>query len=558
MRTPAAILIRLVAIPSLVVGAIVPLAPLAPLATSGGMQARGTAETTTVEGRITDVATGEPVGGAWVLLESQTKTVNPLAVETRADGRYRLFDIPPDTYHLRVDAPGFRVLRTAESANLLPIRTTSGAVIVSDYELSRGATIAGRVSDASGAPVVAEVWAEYDTYSDGQSVRRRHTPDVVENDADLTRTFARRMPTDAEGRFTIVGLGEGAYYLAAFVDPDSPIYYPGTSVPSAAAPVQVTADMAARAAVIGGIEIPWRPVPTVPVRGRITGADDPGSFVVRIAQDLPNTQFPVDATGHFDVSVPPHRQYDLMISRSIAPGSGGFPSSPPALDTGTVSIHAGDAGVDDLLVTVAPAIGVDGEFLWESTPTRNMDWGRVRVGFEMRFGNGRSAYWVSASDGRIHLESVRPVPQHLDIDGLPGGTYVESAFYGPVDALRGEINPADVPDARLRIRLGNQPAGIEGTVVGPDGDPVPGAVVSLVPDADRRGRRDLFRTIPTDEEGRFRFDTVAPGTYLVFGWSSIADGAIQNETFRLPYEPRATRVYVDRSGFADVEVGLIE
>jgi hypothetical protein len=51
---------------------------------------------------------------------------------------------------------------------------------------------------------------------------------------------------------------------------------------------------------------------------------------------------------------------------------------------------------------------------------------------------------------------------------------------------------------------------------------------------------------------------VVPGTYLVFGWTDIPEGAIESEEFRLPYEPRATRVTVDRLETEDVEVDLIE
>jgi hypothetical protein len=56
----------------------------------------------------------------------------------------------------------------------------------------------------------------------------------------------------------------------------------------------------------------------------------------------------------------------------------------------------------------------------------------------------------------------------------------------------------------------------------------------------------LFDSIRSDTAGGFRFDTVVPGAYLVFAWESIPDGAIENEPFRLPYEPRAERIYVDR------------
>jgi hypothetical protein len=181
----------------------------------------------------------------------------------------------------------------------------------------------------------------------------------------------------------------------------------------------------------------------------------------------------------------------------------------------------------------------------------------LSVGLEFRFFNGAGRIVASPRVGEFRLENVRPVSQRLIVDGVPEGVYVESALFGSADALAGEFNPALNPNARLRIVLGNQPGRVGGTATSGN-DPAPGVVVTLVPDGARRGRLDLIQTATADGDARFAFETVAPGTYLLFGWSSNPGDAIENERYRLPYEPRAARVYVDRLGTAEVEVGVIE
>lgn len=501
----------------------------------------------TVEGLVTDIANGRPVGRAMVQLESQTERTHPPAVVTDSTGRYRIADVPPDEYHFRIEAPGYRVYGTERDPTRSPIQVRAGGAVRSDHQVSRGAAIVGRVADAAGDPVVgATIVVEYDAYTLGRRYRRK-LPLLTGGTPEGGFT------TDDEGRFTIRRLEEGEYYFSVLTPPASPIYYPATSDPKAAAAVRVTRQAEIGGQQIGGVNIAWRPVGKVPVRGRVEGLGGAHDVDVAVTgtggQPLTEpVSAQVSSDGLFEVFVPPEQEYELFLSGYIAESYG----------AGMASVYAGSGGLDDLVMGIQAAVDIEAEFVWESFPTPDLAWDELALGLANPLAGRAGLISVTAPDEGTTKLNLAPVPRNLMLVGLPDGVYVESGLHGATDALSGEFNPADNPRAPLRIRLGNQSGVVRGTVVEPDGDPVVGAVVTLVPDADRRQRLDLFRTVASGEDGRFEFDTVVPGTYLVFAWTSIPPGAIQNEAFRLPYEPRASRVHVEHLGAADLEVDIIE
>lgn len=95
----------------------------------------------------------------------------------------------------------------------------------------------------------------------------------------------------------------------------------------------------------------------------------------------------------------------------------------------------------------------------------------------------------------------------------------EAVFVGMPDSLtwRTRIAPEDEPGEPLVLR---------GTVRGPDGEPAPGVVVyayhtnargAYPPDDDHTGHArlhgELRAWVRTDERGRYRFETIRPGSY---------------------------------------------
>ncbi len=505
---------------------------------------------TTLEGLLTDVSGREPVPGALVELVSVVEGDAVATVESAPDGRYRFVDIRPGPYHVTVTLRGFLPFDTRTRGDRLPVDVPPPGA-EANFALSRGATIRGRVSDSTGAPVAGTIWVERDLYAFGE--RRLYTP--------------RGLPIEEDGTFVLPLVPEGNYYVAAVLDGSSSIYHPGTVDPNAAAVVRVSSAMAERAEIVEGVQIRWHPVPVVPVRGTVVGVGDPENFLVSVSQTLPtNSGGLAGPDGSFELFVPPDREYELVAMRVARIDEERYSLRVPSPAATVNRVYVGAGGAESVVLTVFGSIEVAVDIGWELLPTPGFELDDARV--DLLLGFDTTAVMIATGipilprigrqEGSGTLAALAGVPQRLMVRGLPEGVYVASADHAGRDPLVGLWNPAGNSGAPLRIRLGNQPGQITGTVVEPGSDPVAGAVVTLVPDADQRGRSDLFQNIRSDGEGRFAFETVAPGTYLVFGWNSIPAGAIENETFRLPYEPRATRVYVDRLGSADVEVALIE
>ena len=70
---------------------------------------------------------------------------------------------------------------------------------------------------------------------------------------------------------------------------------------------------------------------------------------------------------------------------------------------------------------------------------------------------------------------------------------------------------------------------VGGEVALDPGTPFLGAEVVLVPDD--LSRQDLFRSVNTDQYGRFTLPGVAPGRYRLFAWEGAPEGAYRDPAF---------------------------
>jgi hypothetical protein len=82
--------------------------------------------------------------------------------------------------------------------------------------------------------------------------------------------------------------------------------------------------------------------------------------------------------------------------------------------------------------------------------------------------------------------------------------------------------------------------------------------VTLVPSGDRRQSYGMYRTVLSDFRGQFLFESVTPGEYKVFAWTSAPDGAWTNANYLSEFEDRGIEVNArSGSGVQDLEVPLI-
>jgi hypothetical protein len=87
--------------------------------------------------------------------------------------------------------------------------------------------------------------------------------------------------------------------------------------------------------------------------------------------------------------------------------------------------------------------------------------------------------------------------------------------------------------------------------------PQAGATVVLVPDTFLRQRSTLYKTVTTDSEGRFHFETIAPGDYKVFAWEDVDRGAWEDPNFLRQIEARGRPLALRDGGTEVVQIAVI-
>jgi hypothetical protein len=110
----------------------------------------------------------------------------------------------------------------------------------------------------------------------------------------------------------------------------------------------------------------------------------------------------------------------------------------------------------------------------------------------------------------------------LELTGFPDNYFIRSARAGNKDVMRvregldlGE-NLADSID----VIVASRGATVEGVVQDERQAPVVGALVLLIPNADRRARKDLVKTVTSDQYGRFAEVQCLEITESLFGKTS--------------------------------------
>ena len=132
----------------------------------------------------------------------------------------------------------------------------------------------------------------------------------------------------------------------------------------------------------------------------------------------------------------------------------------------------------------------------------------------------------------------------MNVYGLPPAFYLKSVRMGDVDALESGLDTSPGAAGTLEITISGNGGQIEGSAADSKQKPVPGAVVSLVPDVPLRERLMLFKTTATDTTGHFSISGIAPGEYKLFAWQQVEDGAYQDPEFLKPYENQGQAVTI--------------
>jgi hypothetical protein len=189
-----------------------------------------------VSGRVLEAGTEVPIPGASVVFAFRGRS--RLQAVTDQDGRYSFEELEPGPYRLTVQKTGFVPLDPATVPTYWVLAGQS--LDVATVSLQKGGVVAGRILDSFGQPLV------------DINVRAVKPGAAIDRMAEASRT-------NDLGEFRVFGLAPGDYIVAASPRPFgsdalsrtmvSSTFYPGTSDPSAAQVLTVSA-----AQTISGIE----------------------------------------------------------------------------------------------------------------------------------------------------------------------------------------------------------------------------------------------------------------------------------------------------------------
>lgn len=488
-------------------------------------------ETCTIEGRVVNAVTGQPLIKAEIMLSRFGGAVDKhYTTTTAAGGWFAMQNIEPAKYHLSVGKRGYAHLEYGARGSGKP-----GAALSLDpgqqladlvLRMSPQAVIVGRVLDGDGDPV-PNVSVQLLRYSFERGKRQLQGWD--------------QGSTNDLGEYRLYGLSPGKFYLSAAAnegvnDPQygqgyAPTYYPGTSDPSGAVAVELQAGV-----VVRGADITLVKTRTVRVRGRVMdpltkGSPQPmnvslharGNWEGMFWRSMASS---IDPKGTFEVRGVVPGEYTIQAFKRGADGKNYVAMQ-------AIDVH--EADIDNIVLEFSPPAELKGRLSVEgrvlpatADPQINLE----PTGISMGWGGGGPV----KADGSFTISNVIPARYHVRAFGLPEDYYIKYVRLGDKNVLESGLDFTSGASGALEVVVSSNGGQIEGVVLNAEEQAATGARVVLVPDEPRRAESRFYREASTDQYGRFTIKGIAPGGYKLFAWEDVEDGAYENPDFVKPFE----------------------
>jgi protocatechuate 3,4-dioxygenase beta subunit len=519
-----------------------------------------------LSGMVVKLAGSEPLITATVQLQSVQDLARTVSVVTDVAGRFEMKGIEPGRYRLKVSRTGFVTQEYGQKTPNDPgseIRLSPGQTLRDLlFRLIPWGIIAGRVLDEEGEPLPwAQVSALREVYSGG---KRKLSPEAL-------------VPTNDLGEYRLFGLKPGRYFISAKFKPglhivgrgevredreddvdDSqaefmPIYYPSSPDPAKASTIALRAGEE-----IPAIEILFRPVTTYRVRGRVynmvAGRRSSTRVIVQLEQrnsdvawGSPDHQTTVENTeGSFEIA-------------NVLPGS--YTLSAISFEDGRPyqsrqAIEVGNANLEGANLTITPGIAVPGRIVWDGKPSLDRDELLVNltpVDSKISFNGparvtGSSFVFKEVFDGAYRLGLI----------GQSKDCYLKSVRYASSEALAGGFTVLRGAPASLEVTISSRGVRVQGSVTDKDNLPVTGVWVVLVPDETRRDQSRLYQKVATDQYGHYLLRGIAPGSYKVFCWDEVENGAWEDPDFLKTFEDRGQKISVEDADAKTLDIVVIQ
>lgn len=495
----------------------------------------------------------------------------PYNAVTDAAGKFVIPSVRPGRYRLYVERAGYV---RAEYGQRQPGRL--GAALTLDsgqkmrdllFRLLEDAVITGRVTDEDGEPVISgQVQVLRLSYQRGQK-------QLVPMGGGSTND---------RGEYRAFGLTPGRYYVSAtaggqagpaggsgnvriisnsqgFDEVYAPSFYPGTTDPQNATPIQVGAGEE-----IVGIDLSIAPQRAFRVRGRITAPPQPEGGAGQRRGGIQAMLMRRVGTGSVSRAFAQQGDVDqdqgTFEFRAVLPGS--YYLQAMAMGDRRWMMHrepveVSRADAEGINVIITPGIDLTGKLRLEGAAGIELQ--RVRVQFvpneDQQLGTNGGPV---AADGTFTVQGISSSENYsITVQGLSSNFYLKSARIGGEEYAESGFTVQGKGSGVLEIVMSANGARVEGSVLDAENLPAAAATVVLVPAKKGRGNSALYRTSTTDAFGKFAMQGIPPGEYKLFAWDEVDATAWQDAEFLGPFEERGTPVTIREGTVLTTEVRLI-
>jgi protocatechuate 3,4-dioxygenase beta subunit len=477
-------------------------------------------------------------------------TTKTFAASTDGNGKFHFEQVPPGTYWLTAQKPGFADGRYPPKEGSL--RLSSGQEMSHvDMRLVPYGTLSGHVLDEDGEPFPAAMVTAL-SYS-FVSGRRRLMP------ADSAQS-------NNKGEFSLGKIPPGHYFLsanamrmgfAAKATPAPPAdgapetAYVSTYLPNALDAADAQRIDVAAGAELTGFNIQLRKSLVVRVKGRLTDANgDP----IKSAQIMlmggaggigsMSMTMVGDPQGKFEIANVQPGAYTAMTvqMQGTSPKMSMQPLIVPDRNVENLELGAGPEA------TIQGKVVVDGDakLLPDGFPVTLMAAAGMAV---------MPVFGKADKSGAFTLEHVTRASYELTLPLSPEGTYVKSVMFNDRESLGQELDCTAMATGTLRLVLGTDGGKVEARV-SRDDKPAPNATVVLLPSEPNRRHPQMVRTGSSDEGGHITLKDVPPGDYLAFAWEEVEDGIWFDPDF-VKAQTEAVRVRIGPKATEQVDLNLI-
>ncbi len=513
----------------------------------------------TVEGSVVHAASNVPIKKAKVTLHSVSGS-QTFSAETGDDGKFTVKDVAGGRYRLTAEKSGYETSaygskRIGDQVGQL-LNVAAGASLTGlSVKLPKQGAIAGKVLDSSGEPVnSALVLALANRYY--QSGRKARIPrgalPVMSN--DLGEYRVGQLPP---GRYIICAIPKAWLQPNPAADKESKPEATEADV-TACFPSAAQMGEATELEIRDGTELPSTDIrlvktKTVSVQGRLTNVPAGAGTIALLT--LNNRMM-----GPLGSSINPRAIVQgaegRFEFRNVPPGTYTLHTLPTGLGNAPfvlkVDLTVGDRPLQNLEIPVSIPFEIKGKVNADPGPELNLP--SIRVVLSGADDIVQSLAMANATaEGDLTLANLVPGKYRVQFAGIPGTHYVRELRSGDQVSQTDEVEISS-PGTFLTVTLATSTAQVTGTVKNDKGEPVPGAMVALIPNPQRAFR---FRLSRTDGNGTFRQQNMPPGDYRIVAFDSIDAAGLESEEFLKPFASKLKAIKVDEGGSQSFDLTVV-